>query len=167
LTVDAANTFFVAPNGNDAWSGLISAPNAGGTDGPFATPSRAQYAEQHAPRPTTIYFRAGTYYPALTQAVSSPYVTTRGTLVFGTADSGTSTTAQVTWAEYPPDVTVGPAVISGGVPANEDPNSGLGLKLTWTNTGNWYTAARHRNQRQRCDLRCRILYEREWYLLGY
>ncbi len=138
LTVDVANTFFVAPNGNDSWSGTISAPNNG--DGPFATPSRAQYAIQHASRPATVYLRAGTYYPALTPAVATPYVTNPGTLVFGSADSGTSSAAQVTWAEYPADISVGPAVISGGVPANADPNSGLGLKLTWNNTGNWYTA---------------------------
>ena len=29
--------FFVGPNGNDSWSGLLSGPNSQGTDGPFAT----------------------------------------------------------------------------------------------------------------------------------
>ena len=29
--------FYVAPNGNDAWSGKMAAPNADKTDGPFAT----------------------------------------------------------------------------------------------------------------------------------
>ena len=29
--------YFVATNGNDAWSGMLATPNAQGTDGPFAT----------------------------------------------------------------------------------------------------------------------------------
>jgi hypothetical protein len=36
--------FFVAPKGNDAWSGKSPAPNADGTDGPFATLARARAA---------------------------------------------------------------------------------------------------------------------------
>jgi len=36
--------FFVAPNGNDAWSGRLPESNASGTDGPFATLTRAQQA---------------------------------------------------------------------------------------------------------------------------
>lgn len=36
--------FFVANNGNDAWSGRLAEPNAAGTDGPFATLTRAQQA---------------------------------------------------------------------------------------------------------------------------
>src|SRR5688572_3129766 len=33
--------FFVATNGNDAWSGRFAAPNRGADDGPFATLPRA------------------------------------------------------------------------------------------------------------------------------
>ncbi len=36
--------FYVAANGNDNWSGTLSEPNAGKTDGPFATIERAQRA---------------------------------------------------------------------------------------------------------------------------
>lgn len=36
--------FYVAPNGNDSWSGRLPVPNADGTDGPFATLQRAQEA---------------------------------------------------------------------------------------------------------------------------
>lgn len=36
--------FYVAPNGNDAWSGTLAEPNAQKTDGPFATLARAQKA---------------------------------------------------------------------------------------------------------------------------
>jgi hypothetical protein len=35
-------TFYVATDGNDAWSGRLSAPNAGKMDGPFATLERAR-----------------------------------------------------------------------------------------------------------------------------
>jgi len=35
-------TLHVARNGNDAWSGRLDAPNAAGSDGPFATPARAR-----------------------------------------------------------------------------------------------------------------------------
>lgn len=59
--------FFVAPDGNDAWSGTFAAPNAARTDGPFATPHRAQEAVRDALRanpgkPVTVTLRAGTYF---------------------------------------------------------------------------------------------------------
>ena len=38
----AAANFFVAEDGDDAWSGTLAASNAGKTDGPFATLSRAR-----------------------------------------------------------------------------------------------------------------------------
>jgi len=37
---------YVAPDGNDAWSGTLDRPNTAGSDGPFATISRAQAAAQ-------------------------------------------------------------------------------------------------------------------------
>ena len=43
LTAGAAPLqFYVAANGNNAWSGKLSEPNAAGTDGPFATLERAR-----------------------------------------------------------------------------------------------------------------------------
>ncbi len=36
--------FYVAENGNDAWSGTLAEPNSSKTDGPFATLNRAQQA---------------------------------------------------------------------------------------------------------------------------
>ena len=44
MTAYASNTFFVAANGNDSWSGDLAAPNSTNSDGPFASLSRAQYA---------------------------------------------------------------------------------------------------------------------------
>ncbi|MDD4019648.1 MAG: hypothetical protein PHV28_17095, partial [Kiritimatiellae bacterium] len=37
-------TFYVSTKGNDAWSGGLPAPNRAGTDGPFATVTRARDA---------------------------------------------------------------------------------------------------------------------------
>lgn len=52
--------FFVATNGNDSWSGRLAAPNADGTDGPFATLDRARDAMRGSDVKTT-YVRGGTY----------------------------------------------------------------------------------------------------------
>jgi hypothetical protein len=40
----AAATLYVAPDGNDAWSGTLAEPNGAKTDGPFATLQRARDA---------------------------------------------------------------------------------------------------------------------------
>jgi hypothetical protein len=64
-----SNTYFVATNGNDAWSGRLAAPNGERTDGPVATLTRAitaarenrshtSNASQHA----TILIREGAYF---------------------------------------------------------------------------------------------------------
>ena len=42
--------FYVAPNGNDSWSGMLDAPNSQKTDGPFATIERAQQAVRELKR---------------------------------------------------------------------------------------------------------------------
>jgi hypothetical protein len=73
--------FYVAPNGSDDWSGQRAAPDAGRTDGPFATPQRAREAvrallkTQKEPRRVRVVLRGGTYY------LDSP-------LEFGPEDSG-------------------------------------------------------------------------------
>jgi hypothetical protein len=67
-TMMAHFTCFVAPNGNDQWSGHLPTPNAAGTDGPFATLARARDAARQARGTSharlmgaTINLRAGTY----------------------------------------------------------------------------------------------------------
>ncbi len=60
-------TLYVAPNGNDQWSGHRARPKAGGTDGPLATLSAALQAAREARRPegsgaVTIFLREGTYH---------------------------------------------------------------------------------------------------------
>ncbi len=63
-----ARTFFVAVGGNDAWSGSLATPNADGTDGPFASLTRARDAiralKQAGPLPVggvEVQVRAGAY----------------------------------------------------------------------------------------------------------
>lgn len=53
--------FYVAKNGNDSWSGKLAAPNAAGTDGPFASLEKAQAAMRSSDIDTT-YVRGGDYY---------------------------------------------------------------------------------------------------------
>lgn len=64
----AADTFYVAPDGNDAWSGTLAEANAATTDGPFASLDRARDAirkrKAAGPLPAggiTVELRAGTY----------------------------------------------------------------------------------------------------------
>lgn len=47
---NAKPLFFVAPNGNDAWSGTRAAPNAAASDGPFRTLERARDAVRETKR---------------------------------------------------------------------------------------------------------------------
>ncbi|WP_372394756.1 carbohydrate-binding domain-containing protein [Azospirillum sp. HJ39] len=53
--------FYVAENGNDSWSGTLAAPNADGTDGPFASLQKAQTAMRSSDIDTT-YIRGGDYH---------------------------------------------------------------------------------------------------------
>jgi len=62
--------FYVAPKGDDSWSGMLPAPNKAKTDGPFATLQRAVEAIRELKRqqggklkqPVTVYLRGGTYF---------------------------------------------------------------------------------------------------------
>ena len=94
--------FYVAPNGNDSWSGKQSVPNASGTDGPFATITAARDAvrikrqRRGIRQPVTIVLRGGTYF------LTEP-------LVFTPEDSGTAE-FPVTYAAYQDET----PIISGG-----------------------------------------------------
>jgi len=95
-------TFYVAPQGQDSWSGRLAGPNRGRTDGPFAGLARAQQAvrAQRAADPTTpveVQVRGGRY------ALAEP-------LTFTPADGGTAT-APVVYRAYPGEA----PVLSGGV----------------------------------------------------
>ena len=116
MNIGAGADYFVATNGNDSWSGELTAPNATNTDGPFATIAHAQTAVQTLVangngRTTaiTVQIEGGTYY--------------QQALTFTSADSGTATLG-VLWENYP----------------NESPIISGGMVVTgWTNTtGNTY-----------------------------
>ena len=85
-------TFYVSPKGNDAWSGGLAKPNRAGTDGPFATLTRARDAVRTLKvsgplsAPVAVLLRGGRYY------VTEP-------LQFGPEDSGTES-CPVTYAAY-------------------------------------------------------------------
>ena len=59
-------TFYVAPNGNDFWSGRLPAPNPPNTDGPFATFDHARALVQAISKTglsqVNVQFRGGTYF---------------------------------------------------------------------------------------------------------
>jgi parallel beta-helix repeat protein len=96
--------FYVAPNGNDAWSGRLPEPNEEGTDGPFATISRARDAIRELKRqydgtlkqPVNIFIRGGVYF------LKEP-------LIFTPEDSGTRE-YPITYTAYKEEV----PIISGG-----------------------------------------------------
>ncbi|MFW6161743.1 MAG: right-handed parallel beta-helix repeat-containing protein [Planctomycetota bacterium] len=97
--------FYVAPDGDDAWSGRLAAPNREKTDGPFATLGRARDAVRvlkrqqggTLARPAFVYLRGGTY------QLAEP-------LELGPEDSG-SPQAPVTYAACPGET----PILSGGV----------------------------------------------------
>ncbi len=103
--------FYVAANGNDAWSGRLPTPNYAGTDGPFATIHRARDALRPLthPRHTSlgkfvVLIRGGTY-------------PLDGPLVFRAEDSG-SASAPIVYAAYPGEspVFTGARPIAGWTP---------------------------------------------------
>ena len=81
--------FYVSPNGSDCWSGTLSAPNAKGVDGPFATIERARDAVRDLKKSKDILVlvREGKY-------------TLKKTVVFGLEDSGEGKNT-ITYAAYP------------------------------------------------------------------
>jgi hypothetical protein len=108
--------FYLATDGNDAWSGSLAAPNGSNSDGPFASVARAQQAVQGVLQnpqgrttPIVVQIRQGAYYSSQT-------------LTFTSADSGTSH-LQVDWENYPSET----PVISGGM------QLGSGAGFTWQN----------------------------------
>jgi len=99
---DARADFYMAPDGDDAWSGKLSEANSERTDGPFATLERAREAvrklrntrDQHGP--IHVQLRGGTY------RLEKPFV-------LRPEDSG-SEVSPVIYESFPGER----AVISGG-----------------------------------------------------
>ena len=83
----SGKSFYVATNGNDAWSGTLPEPNQAGTDGPFASITAARDAIRKlgtpaTTGPVTVFFRGGTY--VLPE-----------TVVLGHLDSGTKQSPRI------------------------------------------------------------------------
>ena len=102
LPRSARADFYVATNGNDAWSGRLPVPALGGIDGPFATIARARDALRQVRAQTgrarryTVLVRGGVY-------------RLDGPIVFAPEDSG-SEGAPVIYAAFPGEQ----PVLSGG-----------------------------------------------------
>ena len=102
MAPDVSRVLHVAPGGNDAWSGRLSAPNAAKSDGPLATPAAARDAVRKLRAGgtlkggATVQLRGGTYY------LAEP-------LVLAPEDSGAETAPLVIEA-YPGEK----PVLSGG-----------------------------------------------------
>lgn len=101
---------YVAPNGNDGWSGRLAEPNRDGTDGPFQHFDRARSYVQTIDKTKlsniTVLFRGGLY-----QLPSTVY--------FTAADSGSENT-EIVYENFPGET----PIISGGMRV-----------LNWTNSG--------------------------------
>ncbi len=121
-------TFYVSPKGNDAWSGGLAKPNRAGTDGPFATVTRARDAVRALKAsgpltaPVAVLLRGGRYY------VTEP-------LRLGPEDSGTES-CPVTYAAYrgeTPEL-IGGRRLTGFQPADKGQVS---LALPDVKAGTW------------------------------
>ncbi|RMG01595.1 MAG: right-handed parallel beta-helix repeat-containing protein, partial [Planctomycetota bacterium] len=119
--------FYISPTGNDAWSGTLPAPNASGTDGPFATLERARDAvrevKKHKSDDIVVLVRGGTY-------------RVERTIVF-TLDDGGGPGQTITYAAYPGET----PIFSGGRPITQwrrvDPQT---PRLPSAATGHVWTA---------------------------
>ena len=105
----SAADFYVAPDGNDAWSGRLAAVNAEKSDGPFATLQRARDAVRKqktagSAESITVYLRGGLYGLAQTFKLEAQ-------------DSGTAE-APVVYRAYRDEkpIVIGGRAITGFVP---------------------------------------------------
>lgn len=121
-------TFYVAPGGNDAWSGRLAQPNPAGTDGPFASIHRAQRAVRDLRKPgqltgpVTVLIRG-------VHRLAAP-------IVFTPEDSGTKD-APVTYAACPGER----PVLSGGRPITgwrRGPGDIWTAEVPEVKAGQWY-----------------------------
>ncbi|MBL7102701.1 MAG: right-handed parallel beta-helix repeat-containing protein [Bacteroidales bacterium] len=99
----ANNALFIAPLGNDSWSGKLAEPNKNETDGPYATFQKAQETIRELKKTgklpavgITVYVREGNY--SISKAIK-----------LTTEDSGEKN-APITWRSYPGER----VVFSGG-----------------------------------------------------
>jgi len=123
-------TLYVAPNGDDRWSGTVASPNAERTGGPFATIGRARDAirelkAEHGglKEPVSVQLRGGVYY--LTETVT-----------FTPEDSGTKA-CPISYMAFPGEEPqlVGGKRITGFRPAR---GGVMSVFLPEAREGKWY-----------------------------
>jgi parallel beta-helix repeat protein len=125
--------FYVAPEGDDRWSGTLPAANAQRGDGPFATVQRARDAIRRLKRrarglehPVTVHLREGIHF------LGQP-------LVLTAQDSGTAE-CPITYAAYPGER----PVLSGGRPIADWRRTRINGRPAWAADlpevaqGEWY-----------------------------
>jgi hypothetical protein len=94
--------FYISPNGNDAWSGHLPAPNSAHADGPFATLEKAKKAVRQ--------FRAKQPNARLRVALRGGTYRLDKTVVFSMADSA-GPDGSTTYAAYPGET----PILSSGI----------------------------------------------------
>lgn len=146
--------FYVSPQGNDTWSGTLAEPNATGTDGPFATLSRARdairAADKAKTRPWDVRIRGGVY--RLTEPI-----------VFTPEDSG-SDKGSILYAAWPGER---PIFSGGRVIKDWQPTDGpiWTAKIPQVATGDWYFHQLFMNGQRRT--RARTPNEGYYHIDGY
>jgi hypothetical protein len=101
----SATAFYVAPNGNDAWSGKLAEPTPDKTDGPFRTLSHARDSVRKPKAPGSIA-------PGVAVIVRGGVYTFASTFTLDARDSGTPANP-VVYQAYPSEkvvLTGGPSV---------------------------------------------------------
>ncbi len=93
VAAPAREVFYVAPNGNDRWSGRLAAPNAARDDGPFASLAAARDAVRR------LKARQGLRQPVDVRIADGVYPLTE-TLTFTPEDSG-APACPITYAAQP------------------------------------------------------------------
>lgn len=136
-------TVYVAPEGNDSWSGRLADRNPAGTDGPLATIGRAQQVVRQLrtagkpAQPITVFLRG-------VHRLAAP-------VVFTPEDSG-SEQAPVTYAAQPGQR---PVLSGGRVVAGWKKGSGdvWTVELPEVRAGKWYFRQLFVDQRRACRAR--------------
>lgn len=122
----SAGELYVAPNGNDQWSGRLAEPNGAGTDGPLASLVRARDVARDrraAGNPVEVLARGGLYF------LETPFV-------LEPEDSGTSESPAL-FAAYPGEK----PVLSGGrriTGWHHGPGQLWQVELPEVKAGQWY-----------------------------
>lgn len=152
--------FYVAPEGSDCWSGRRAVPDARGTDGPFATLTRARDAIRDLKRkegalkqPVKVFLRGGVYF------LGEP-------LVFHPEDSGT-VDCPITYAAYRDEdpILSGGQRITGWQKTEVNGRKAWAVELPEVRKGEWYFRELFVDGRRRC--RSRLPKEGFYYFGGF